>query len=226
MTRLVGDDDVGRLGIGLVDDDAMALMALSSLIRRRLGNIGVKVRWAERSGVAAVERCVDRHTRPDVVLVDMGMDDVDGAEVCRRLRRLSNRLVVLCITSHSLARYGPIAREAGAQALLDKANWGDVEQCLRQCAVDGDAYAQNGFPTPAKACCAAWASSVERSPDKLSVREREIMDLTVQGRTAKEVAAVLCISESTVKTHVRSVIAKLGVRNKYQAISRWNEMKG
>ena len=213
-----------NIRVGLVDDDVLTLAALRSLLTNRLSKYGISVIWSVRSGDAAVDRCLDERSRPDIVLVDMGMDHVDGAMTCRRIRRYSSTIVLLAMTSHALTHYADNARCSGAQALLDKA---DVDCLLRRLTAYsvGEDYVQEGFPTPQQAHAGKQllAGGTETS---LSSREREVMDWSVQGLTAAEVSYKMSISEATVKTHIRHAIAKLGVRNKLQAVRAWNERLG
>lgn len=133
--------------LGLVDDDPLTLAALRALANGWRAEHGMAVVWAVRSGDEAVERCVDVHSRPDVVLVDMGMDGVDGAATCARIRLCSDSIVLLAITCHSLRHYRDAARRSGAQALLDKADMAGLRRCLAACAA-GEPYVQDGFPSP------------------------------------------------------------------------------
>lgn len=221
--------------VGLVDDDALTLAALRSLIDARLSTDGISVAWAVRSGDKAVDMCVDRGARPDAVLVDMSMDEVDGAMTLCCIRHFSDRIVLLAMTSHSLNRYRNQARFNGAQALLDKADFAGLTRCLRDCAA-GRPYVQDGFPAPSHgipitdgptlATGRATHIDAERhGMVPLSARETEVMDWTIEGLTAKEVAEKMALSEPTVKTHIRHAIAKLQVRNKFQAIRVWSEMR-
>lgn len=225
-----------RFGIGIVDNDAMVLVALRAILHQRLDPLGIDILWSVKGGEEAVQRCVDAQTRPDLVLVDMGMDDVDGATVCRRIRMLSDRIALLAMTSYSLNRYRDAAMRSGAQALLDKADTDAFVRRIVACA-EGRPYVEDGFPAPAPAhrkLCSGHSSvrgDREAAADGnallrgLSDKEIEVMDYCIQGYTSREVAARLGLTESTVKTHIRHAIAKLGVRNKLQAVQRWTVLR-
>ncbi|KAB8287420.1 DNA-binding response regulator [Bifidobacterium ramosum] len=208
------------LRVGIVDDDPMTLAALRTLINGRLRKHDICVIWATRSGTVAVDRCVAVATRPDAVLVDMGMDDVDGEETCRRIRHVCERITIFAMTAHSLNHYRDAALRSGACTLLDKADIDAMEQFL----ID---RSQGRIPMQCRS-----KDSVDVQTDDhdngsvpLSAKEIEVMDLTITGLTAKEVAGRLGVSESTIKTHIRHVIIKLGVRNKLQAISVWSTIR-
>lgn len=226
--------------IGIVDNDAMVLRALAPLLADRLRPDGMEIIWSVRSGEEAVHRCVDADSRPDLVLVDMGMDEVDGAMTCRRIRAFSGRIVLLAMTAHSLNLYRDAARCSGAQALLDKADADGFVARIRACAA-GQPYVESGFSTPGEAHAALCGTLRGRSrggtpgtdapgvltppAQTLSAKESEVMDWCIQGYTSREVAERLGLTESTVKTHIRHAIAKLGVRNKLQAVQRWTSLR-
>lgn len=206
--------------LGLVDDDALTLMALSALIKSNLSDNGISVAWAARSGDEAVDKCIERTTCPSAVLVDMGMDVVDGAMTMRRIRRVSARIMLLAMTSHSLAKYRDTARSSGAWELLDKADFPGLARCL----LDYATGRRTGIPSQ-HAVIAPEISTCSLAKPSLSIREIEVMDWTIEGLTAKEVATKMSVSESTVKTHIRHVISKLQARNKLHAMSLWSEIR-
>lgn len=214
----------GGIRVGIVDDDPMTLYVLHGIINGLSDRYGITVAWSVRDGETAVDMCVDGSSRPDVLLVDMGMDDVDGGMVCQRVRHFSDDMVIYGLTSHSLQRYSDTARQSGAQALLDKADAETLRHCLIGCA-SGGIYVQHGFETPSHAHQRLSARRARGVPGSLSPREVEVLDWTVEGLTAKEVADRMALSESTVKTHIRHAIAKLGVRNKFQLIHVWSQRR-
>ena len=205
--------------LGIVDNDALSLAALRSLLTTRLADSGLRVVWAVRSGEEAVALCLNRRTSPDIVLVDMGMDRCDGQTTCNLIRRGSNRIVLLAITCHSLHHHLEAARHCGAQALLDKADIPTLCRCLLDC-MEGRPYIHQGFPSPTQSM--PVTGSCDSLSDRLSVRETTVMNLTVEGYTAREIAVQLGLGEPTIKTYIRRAIVKLGVDNKPQAIRAWN----
>lgn len=208
--------------IGIVDDDLFTLAALKGMIRAQLSDHGVSVAWTVRQGEKAVELCVNRSSRPDVVLVDMSMDQLDGLTVCRRIRTLSDTITLLAFTSHSLNHYRPLARRAGAQALLDKADPSSFRHILIAFA-NGAPCVQEGFLTPREASKIIGGKTKASAQESLTAKEIEVMDLSIQALTAKEVSQRIGVSESTVKTHIRNATAKLGARNKLEAVRIWHE---
>lgn len=213
------------LHVGIVDDDALTLAALRAVINGMAPQYGIDVIWTSRSGDKAIAWCVDRRSRPDVVLVDMNMDGIDGGMVCQRIRHYSSHIIIYGMTAHSLRRYEHVARRFGAQALLDKADVQGLKRCLAYCA-KGRIYVQQEFSSPGQAHRLLTSSTtVNASSAKLSPRETEVLDWTIEGLTAKEVAVRMALSETTVKTHLRHAMHKLGVGNKLQLIRAWTQFR-
>ena len=210
--------------IGIVDDDLMTLIGLRAVIvsqRSEFAN-NVEISWAVRSGCDAIDRCVNESTRPNMVLVDMCMDGDSGAFICRRIRSYSAKMVIIAITSHSLNKYRNAAREAGAQALMDKADARGIRKCIYDYA-RGKEYIEASYETPLEAY-RKIANGRNKNDGILSEKEKEVMNLCIRGMTSKEVAKKLGLSESTIKTHIRHTIVKLGVGNKLQAVQKWTEI--
>ena len=224
MRTGAGDEAQERtFGIGLVDDDPMTLVVLASIFGKRLRDQGIRVVWTAHDGDSAIDRCVCHASETNLVLVDMGMDDVDGPTVCQRIRRFSSTIVIYAITAHSLLHYAQAAAGNGAQALFDKADIATLRQAVIDCAA-GQVFIGEGFPMPSDSLPPLpETSSPTHVGQALSPKETEILDLTCEGLTAREVAEALGVSESTVKTHIRHAIGKTGVRNKAQLVGWWTK---
>lgn len=161
--------------------------------------------------------------RPDVLLVDIRMPGLDGVEVTRRLAgpEVADPMAVVVITTFDLDEYVLGALRAGARGFLLK----DVgPQLLVQAihaAADGDALIA---PNVTRRLLATFADQTPAQPaqpiDPLTEREEDVLALVARGRTNAEIAADLFISLSTVKTHVASLMTKLGARNRVE-IAMW-----
>jgi DNA-binding NarL/FixJ family response regulator len=162
--------------------------------------------------------------RPDVVLMDVRMPG-GGIEATRRIVSAEPAVRVIILTTFDLDEYAFEGLQAGASGfLLKNARPDELLSGIRSVAAGDavlaptttrrllDAYA-GGF--------AAAAAPVPPQPDVLGVltqREREVFTEIAAGRTNKEIAARLCLSETTVKTHVARVLAKLALRDRVQAV--------
>jgi DNA-binding NarL/FixJ family response regulator len=170
-------------------------------------------------GVEAVE--LARRLKPDVVLMDIRMPQLDGIEATRRVVALDGTARVLMLTTFDLNEYVYEALRAGASGFLLK----DVppEQLAAGIRVvaQGDALLA---PSITKrliqefASAAPVAAKPPKGLDELTARELEVFKLVARGLSNAEIAAELIVSETTVKTHVARVLMKLGLRDRVQAV--------
>jgi DNA-binding NarL/FixJ family response regulator len=161
-------------------------------------------------GAHAVE--LARALRPDVVLMDLRMPRLDGVSAIRRLRELGIAARVLVLTTFDTDSEVLPAVEAGATGyLLKDAPIDDLKR-----AVEASARGESVLsPTIAT----RLMHQVRDPGSPISDREREVLSLIAQGRSNREVAAELFISEATVKTHLLHVYGKLGVNDRAAAVA-------
>ncbi len=161
-------------------------------------------------GAHAVE--LARALRPDVVLMDLRMPRLDGVSAIRRLRELGIAARVLVLTTFDTDSEVLPAVEAGATGyLLKDAPIDDLKR-----AVEASARGESVLsPTIAT----RLMHQVRDPGSPISDRELEVLSLIAQGRSNREVAAELFISEATVKTHLLHVYGKLGVNDRAAAVA-------
>ena len=172
-------------------------------------------------GIQAIE--VATRLRPDVLLVDIRMPGLDGIEVTRRLAgpHVADPMAVVVITTFDLDEYALGALRAGARGFLLKDAGPDLLVQAVHAAASGDALIAPNVTRRLLATLVAQAPQSATQPiDPLTEREEEVLALLARGRTNTEIAAELFISLSTVKSHIASVMAKLGVRNRVE-IAMW-----
>jgi len=163
-----------------------------------------------REAVALVAR-----VRPDVVLLDLEMDDLDGVEAIPQLRAAHPSVEVLVFTAYDTDERVLGAVRAGARGyLLKGASAEDIARGIRTVAAGGS-YLE---PRVANKVLAEMASGGHRA-NALSAREREVLRLVAEGLPTKQIANALSISERTVKFHVNSIFHKLGAENRAQAVA-------
>jgi DNA-binding NarL/FixJ family response regulator len=206
-----------KIRVLIADDQAMVRGGLR-LILEDQPDIEVVAEAAD--GAEAVEKA--RRLRPDVSLVDIRMPRLDGLEVTRALAGpgVPDPLRVVVVTTFDLDEYVYGALRAGAVGfILKDAGPALLAEAVRA-ASSGDALISPSVTLRLlKHLAPAKASRTAAEPG-LSVRETEVTRAIAVGRTNAEIAAELFISLSTVKTHLASIQAKLGVRNRVE-VAAW-----
>jgi DNA-binding NarL/FixJ family response regulator len=157
---------------------------------------------------------------PDVILMDIRMPVVDGIEATRQIVAADSPARILVLTTFDLDEYVHAAIRAGASGfLLKDVRPGDLVDGIRLIA-SGNALLG---PTVTQRLLERFSSELpagdgDETVAKLTEREREILRLLASGLSNAELAQRLFLSETTVKTHVSSILRKLGVRDRVQAV--------
>jgi DNA-binding NarL/FixJ family response regulator len=199
----------------LADDQALVRSGFRLVLETRSD---LEVVGEADDGAQAVE--LAGTTRPDVILMDLRMPNLDGIEATRRIVGDGNGARILVLTTFDLDDYVYEAIRAGASGfLLKDVRPGDLIDAIRLIA-DGNALLG---PTVTKRLLERFADDRPRIGDpvaleRLTAREREILCLLATGFSNAEIAQKLFLGETTVKTHVSSVLRKLGVRDRVQAV--------
>ena len=164
-------------------------------------------------GEQAIKLC--RGANPDVILMDLLMPNMDGIEATRHIRSENESIRVIALTSFAEQELVEKAIRAGAISYLLKDVQSDkLAETIRE--------AKQGRSTIDSAAAQALvASTDEGTPvsEDLTQREREILVLLTEGKTNKEIAKQLSLSEGTVRFHVSNILSKLGVNNRTEAVS-------
>lgn len=228
--------------IAIVDNDRMALMALSSLLARE----GFAIRWTAQLGAAAIQRCIPAVDRPDVLLVDMALTDMTGIDVCQSVCKWASELPMIGITAYDPAVYETAALAAGARAVLSKDDIETIARAIREAALRGDVATAPETPTVTVTSTASDfhgsasntnganrthaashnaqspSQSSRQSPQRsfaLSAQQTDIMRLYADGRSTEEIAAALGISKGTIFAQVARVRDKLHARDRNEAVA-------
>lgn len=203
----------------LVDDKKLFREGLATVFSRS-GDL--RVVGQARNGSEACERA--RRTQPDVILMDMRMPEMDGATATRTiLNEMPDVRIAMLTASHDEADLLD-AIKAGARGYITKdVSIDDLMEAVRRIA-QGDAVIT---PHLAARLLDEFASltrsrdhetqSIEADSAKVTQRERDVLELLVQGATNRDIARQLLITENTVKVHLRNILDKLHLRNRQQA---------
>jgi DNA-binding NarL/FixJ family response regulator len=201
----------------IVDDQPLQRMGFRMLLE---SSPETTVVGEAAHGAEAVRRAAE--LRPDVVLMDIRMPGMDGIEATRQIVAAGDRSRVLVLTTFDLDEYAYGALRAGASGfLLKDARPEELLAGIRAVA-GGDAVVAPAMTRRLLDVFTAQGAPREPGTDPrlagLSQREREVLADIAAGLTNSEIAAHLVLSESTVKTHVSRVLAKIGARDRVQAV--------
>ncbi|MFE9098746.1 response regulator [Streptomyces sp. NPDC007264] len=211
---------MGDTTVLIADDHELIRAGLAALIRT---DPGLRVVGEAGDGPEAVDRAAA--LRPDVVLLDMQLPGLDGADVCTRIRSAQPEETaprILAITAgcpgdaHIRAALragasGFLSKEVRPRQLLAALHAVAAGNCLFAPAVTRRllrAYTR-GHP---------WADEPEPALNRLTPREREVLRLVATGARNDEIAGLLTVSEATVKTHLNRAMTKLGLYSRAQAV--------
>ncbi|MER6169558.1 response regulator [Streptomyces violaceorubidus] len=194
----------------LVDDHQVVRRGLRTFLEVQ---DDIEVVGEAADGAEGVERA--QELEPDVILMDVKMPGMDGVDALRRLRELENHARVLVVTSFTEQRTVVPALRAGAAGYVYK----DVDPDALAGAIRS-VHAGHILLQPEVAGALLSQEESSSGPGRagsLTEREREVLGLIADGRSNREIARALVLSEKTVKTHVSNILMKLDLADRTQA---------
>src|SRR5262245_55322956 len=209
-----GSRDVTRVLIA--DDDDLMRAGLVELLSN---DPTIEIIGQASSGRQAVERA--RRLAPDVVLMDIRMPDLDGIAATRELSRAAPEARVLILTTFEQDDYVFGALRAGASGFLLKRTRPEELIAGVHTIAAGDSLLS---PSVTRRVIDRMAQQPtpelvgKAKLDELTPREREVLALVAQGLSNREIAAVLVVEESTIRTHVKRILMKLDLRDRIQVV--------
>lgn len=206
------------LKILLVEDDELFRLGLCVRLQQETG---LEIVAEAEDGETAVE-LANRHPL-DIVLLDVGLPGMGGIEACRQIKQQHPNLPVLALTSRS--QKSLIARliEVGAQGYCLKGIAAETLVLALRSVVAGASWWDQTATTEIRAAFegnipTAPSGTTDELTNPLTRREQEILALLAAGKTNQEIAETLYITPGTVRVHVHTIIQKLGVRDRTQAV--------
>ena len=195
----------------LADDHRLVAEGLKSLLAPDFDLVGVV-----EDGRALVE--ATKSLRPDVIVADIGMPLLNGIEALVQLRKDGNRVPVVFLTMHRDVAYARRALDAGASGFVLKHSAPAELVTAIRAALDGKTYLT---PQLAGEVLDAMKDRPERAADpiaSLTPRQRQVLQLLAEGRSAKEIASSLAISARTVEFHKYQIMETLGLHTNAELI--------
>jgi DNA-binding NarL/FixJ family response regulator len=198
----------------VADDQSMVRAGFRMLLD---GEQDIEVVAEASNGLEAVEKAA--RFDPTVILMDIRMPELDGLEATRRILGTDPQARVLILTTFDLDEYVYEALRAGASGFVLKDDPPEQLIAAIRTVAAGDALLS---PTITKRVIQQFTRMPRSAPpkelDELSERERDVFRLVSRGLSNAEIGRELYISETTVKTHVTHILAKLGLRDRVQAV--------
>lgn len=206
-----------NISIAVVDNDPWSLRSISRWID---GSSPLHhVIWQTTSAAEAVHRCLYTSGKPDVLMLDMALNDASGLSVCAQIRKHTAEIGIIGMTAYDSKRYESDLAQAGAQALIAKEDLTTDCQHLLSLVAQGKSADQSIFPsaTQAHAMLTEQSSSFSLH-HRLSARELQILRLYARDIGTAHIASQLGIAPNTVFTYIHRISKKLGVSNRLEAI--------
>lgn len=202
--------------VAVVDDQHLVRAGFRMILE---GEEDVEVVGEAGDGLAAVD--LARRDHPDVMLMDVRMPHLDGIEATRRITTQDSAIRVVILTTFDLDEYVFSSVRAGASGFL-------LKDVTPEGLVDAVRVVASGGALLAPAATRHLIEQFARTPapdavqpealDRLTERERQVLELLACGLSNAEIADELVVAETTVKTHVGRVLGKLGLRDRVQAV--------
>lgn len=195
----------------LVDDHAVVRSGLSAFL---LAYDDLELVGEASSGERAIQLC--QQAKPDVVLMDLVMPGMDGATATGMIREKCPQIQVIALTSFKEQELVEGALKAGAIGyLLKDVSADELANAIRAAAAGKPTLS----PEAAQVLIQATRAPAEKPGFDLTEREREVLALMVEGLNNNQIAEKLVVSVSTAKFHVSSILSKLGVASRTEAVA-------
>jgi DNA-binding NarL/FixJ family response regulator len=195
----------------LADDHTIVAEGLRSLLEDEFEFVG-----AVSDGRALLEAA--RNLSPDVIVADISMPLLNGLDAARQLKRDGVTAKIVFLTMHAEAQLAAEAFRAGASGYLLKSSAGEELITAIHEVIKGRAYVTPLITRDVLSFLMDTGRQPEQPADKLTPRQREVLQLIAEGRTMKEVASILNISARTVESHKYEMMEALGIQTNAELV--------
>ena len=200
MNTLAGQ----RVRLLLADDHIIVRQGLRSLLEHE----GLEIVAEAANGMDAVKLC-ETHS-PEIAVLDISMPLLNGMEAARQIKKERPKTKIILLTMYAVDRFILQGLRSGASAYVLKSKDAqgllDAIRAVRR----GEVYLSPGVSS---AVVDAFLSRTELPSDRLSNRERQVLQLIAEGKTTKQIGTILCISAKTVESHRANTMEKLQIFN-------------
>ena len=193
------------ISVFLADDHVMVREGLAALVGK---DPHIRVVGQCGEGLKVLPQVLE--TKPDVVVLDIGMPGLNGLEICRELSRKAKNIAVLILTIHDDEQFIARALAYGASGYLLKEAAADQLTRAVRAVARGELYLGPGIP---KAALQRIGRSHIDPLEQLTTRERQVFQLIAEGKTNRDIAEVLDVSVKTIDTHRSHLMHKLDIHD-------------
>ena len=193
-----------KISVFFADDHEMVREALAALLAREAD---IEVVGQCGDGLEAVDRILE--VGPDVAILDVTMPGLNGLDVCEQLHRRKQDLAVIILTMHDDGHLASRAMEYGASAYLLKDSAAAMLSETVRAVANGKTFMDPSFSGVAEVA----AGQAEVTYGQLTPRERQVLQLIVEGKTSRKIAEVLSLSAKTVDSHRTNLMHKLNIHD-------------
>jgi DNA-binding NarL/FixJ family response regulator len=198
--------------VALADDHNLVRSGIRALLERLPGVEVVGEASDGREALALVVR-----EKPDIALLDIGMPELNGLEAAPRIAREAPRTRVVILSMHADEKHVAQALQLGVAGYVLKDSCADELPVLIRAVMRGETYLSPGISKQVVEALKSRMSTAPAGepalPDPLTPRQREILQLVAEGKSTKEIAAVLELSIKTVETHRMQIMNRLQIRD-------------
>ena len=197
-----------KVRILLADDHQIMREGLKALLAK---HTSIEVIAEAENGIEALS--IARQERPDVIVMDIAMPDINGIEVTRQIKSELSDIKIIALSMHSDRRFVSEVLKAGASAyVLKHAAFEDLEKAIKAVMMNRTFLSADVLESVVSEYVSQLSNSEYEAYRQLSDRERQVLQLLAEGNSTKEIAFKLHVSVKTIESHRQNIMNKLGIR--------------